>query len=354
MTGVTSNGQINNCCNLGDILGTTRDYWDETFTGGIIGYLEPGTVSNCYNEGNVRSVYNFTGGIVGGLTYASGSYKYIINCYNIGTVSGNNIVGSLIADGTWCTVVKNSYFTTSNGYCGNTGNGSPQVSNVSKVSSDTLKTYASTLGTAYEDDTFNINEGYPILWWQAPTLELNKKQVYIKTNENIQLNLIESTDFTNAIGKELAMTDLTWTSSNENVATVDSNGLVTGKSDGYATIYGYYETGKLYAMCKVNVSSDIANPQIETGEGFTAILKPDGTVWTIGKNEDGQLGDGTNVDKKEAVQVKIDENTYLTNIVKISVGQNHVMALTKDGEVYAWGANTFGQLGQNNTESLKY
>ena len=354
ITGVTSNGQINNCCNLGDILGTTRDYWNETFTGGIIGYLEPGTVSNCYNEGNVRSVYNFTGGIVGGLTYASGSYKYIINCYNIGTVSGNNTVGSLIADGTWCTVVKNSYFTTSNGYCGNTGNGSPQVSNVSKVSSDTLKTYASTLGTAYEDDTFNINEGYPILWWQAPTLELNKKQVYIKTNENIQLNLIESTDFTNAIGKELAMTDLTWTSSNENVATVDSNGLVTGKSDGYATIYGYYETGKLYAMCKVNVSSDIANPQIETGEGFTAILKPDGTVWTIGKNEDGQLGDGTNVDKKEAVQVKIDENTYLTNIVKISVGQNHVMALTKDGEVYAWGANTFGQLGQNNTESLNY
>ena len=82
---------------------------------------------------------------------------------------------------------------------------------------------------------------------------------------------------------------------------------------------------------------------------FTAILKSDGTVWTIGKNENGQLGDGTNEDKIEAVQVKIDENTYLTNVIKISVGEEHVLALTKEGKVYAWGANTYGQLGIGTT-----
>lgn len=56
----------------------------------------------------------------------------------------------------------------------------------------------------------------------------------------------------------------------------------------------------------------------------------------------------------EPTQVKIDENTPLENIVKISAGANHVLALSKDGKVYALGQGASGQLGQNNTENSNY
>lgn len=73
-----------------------------------------------------------------------------------------------------------------------------------------------------------------------------------------------------------------------------------------------------------------------------------------GNNSSGQLGDGTNFSSNEPVQVKIDKSTPLTNIVKISVGFNHVLALTRDGEVYAWGDNSAGELGNNSTTDAYY
>jgi len=99
-------------------------------------------------------------------------------------------------------------------------------------------------------------------------------------------------------------------------------------------------------MCIVNVSGkeNIATPQIETGNGFTAILKADGTVWMTGNEE--IIG--------EPAQIKINKNTYLENVIKISAGANHVLALTKDGEVYAWGKNEAGQLGIGNNENTTY
>lgn len=73
-----------------------------------------------------------------------------------------------------------------------------------------------------------------------------------------------------------------------------------------------------------------------------------------GKNEYGELGNGTNEESLIPVQVKIDESTNLTNVIKISAGTNHVLALTKDGKVYSWGANGYGNLGIGNTENSNY
>ncbi len=55
---------------------------------------------------------------------------------------------------------------------------------------------------------------------------------------------------------------------------------------------------------------------------------------------------GENADNTKPVQVKYkDNNTYLENIVQISSGYNHTVALGKDGSIYTWGANEKGQLG---------
>lgn len=73
-------------------------------------------------------------------------------------------------------------------------------------------------------------------------------------------------------------------------------------------------------------------------------LKDDGTVWTWGRNSEGQLGDGTNNDSNIPIQVN-----GLNNVIAISGGEYHSIAIKDDGTVWTWGKNTNGQLGNGST-----
>ena len=91
-------------------------------------------------------------------------------------------------------------------------------------------------------------------------------------------------------------------------------------------------------------SKDVA--AISAGNMHVLALKKDGTVWSWGGNAYGQLGDGTKGTWKTPVQVK-----GLTNIAAISAGWAHTIALKKDGTVWSWGGNEYGQLGDGTTEN---
>lgn len=86
--------------------------------------------------------------------------------------------------------------------------------------------------------------------------------------------------------------------------------------------------------------------QISAGRWHTLALKKDGTVWAWGYNFYGQLGDGTTAHRDTPVQV---EN--LENITSISAGSSHSLALKSDGTVWAWGRNNHDQLGDGTTEN---
>jgi alpha-tubulin suppressor-like RCC1 family protein len=78
----------------------------------------------------------------------------------------------------------------------------------------------------------------------------------------------------------------------------------------------------------------------------TLALKRDGTVWAWGRNDYGQLGDGTTVNKNTPSQVKGPGGIgFLTNIIAVAAGNNHSLALKDDGTVWAWGNNIDGRLG---------
>ena len=83
---------------------------------------------------------------------------------------------------------------------------------------------------------------------------------------------------------------------------------------------------------------------IAGGNWYMIALCRDGTVWAWGANVSGQLGDGTLINRSIAVQVQ-----GLTDVVAIAGRFWHAMALRDDGTVWAWGWNAEGQLGDGTT-----
>ncbi|AIQ70919.1 RCC1 domain-containing protein [Paenibacillus graminis] len=76
------------------------------------------------------------------------------------------------------------------------------------------------------------------------------------------------------------------------------------------------------------------------GESYSLAVKSDGSVWAWGYNNGGQLGDGTQTDRWEPIQV-----TGLSGIREVSAGRTHSLAKGSDGSVWSWGSNGYGQLG---------
>jgi hypothetical protein len=73
--------------------------------------------------------------------------------------------------------------------------------------------------------------------------------------------------------------------------------------------------------------------------GHSMALKADGSLWTWGGNDNGQLGDGTTTERH--TPVKIGSDAWLA----IAPGSRHSAALRSDHSLWEWGSNTRGQLG---------
>ncbi len=83
---------------------------------------------------------------------------------------------------------------------------------------------------------------------------------------------------------------------------------------------------------------------VSAGSFHSLFLKVDGTVWACGYNSSGQLGDGTTLSRSTAVQVMVN-GLPLTGVKAVSAGSGHSLFLKTDGTVWAVGSNWAGQLG---------
>ena len=90
------------------------------------------------------------------------------------------------------------------------------------------------------------------------------------------------------------------------------------------------------------VHPQLPSPAVDVSSGrlHTLALLADGTVWAWGGNSYGQLGDGTRTDFRLPGQVP-----GLGSVIAIAAGSQHSLALRSDGTVWAWGRNDYGQLG---------
>ena len=79
---------------------------------------------------------------------------------------------------------------------------------------------------------------------------------------------------------------------------------------------------------------------VVVGLWHTVAIKKNGTLWAWGKNNYGQLGVGTIESSAEPAQIGTSADWLM-----IAVGDEHTMALKRDGTLWGWGRNDWGQLG---------
>ncbi len=86
--------------------------------------------------------------------------------------------------------------------------------------------------------------------------------------------------------------------------------------------------------------------QLVTGFAHAAALTSTGAVFAWGHNPDGEVGDGTTVDRPAPVAVSLPSGTVVTSL---AAGSFDTLAVTATGALYSWGAGFDGQLGDGTT-----
>ncbi|WP_309544719.1 VWD domain-containing protein [Alkalilimnicola ehrlichii] len=90
---------------------------------------------------------------------------------------------------------------------------------------------------------------------------------------------------------------------------------------------------------------------IAAGQLHSLALDDSGRLWSWGSNNSRQLGDGTTTDRTTPVQVNSDPLAG-AQIIALSAGSQHNLALDVTGRLWAWGANSTGQLGVGHTAEV--
>jgi alpha-tubulin suppressor-like RCC1 family protein len=123
-------------------------------------------------------------------------------------------------------------------------------------------------------------------------------------------------------------------------------------ASGAVYCWGSNQSGELGAPTAVG-SPDIASFRVEVtslggaaasvsaGQDDTCAVKRDGTLWCWGRNAYGEVGDGTREPARLPVQVQELGN----QVASVQVGYWFVCARTQDGILYCWGDNRFGLFG---------
>lgn len=93
------------------------------------------------------------------------------------------------------------------------------------------------------------------------------------------------------------------------------------------------------ALCFIRIAS------VAAGSSRTAAVTTEGNLYTWGSNTNGELGNGTQIQSTTPIKI----TAFDGNVASVAIGDNHMVAVTTEGNLYAWGSSYYGQLGNGNS-----
>jgi len=127
------------------------------------------------------------------------------------------------------------------------------------------------------------------------------------------------------------------------------------KNDGSIWSCGNNDNGQLGFDHRSTNYVKIYNDDIlflSNGNNYIGIIKKDGSVWTCGNNSYGQLGDGTSTQRTSFVKSKDISDNHISGAIIISCGDTHTGIIKDDGSVWMCGRNNYGQLSDGSYNSI--
>ena len=88
--------------------------------------------------------------------------------------------------------------------------------------------------------------------------------------------------------------------------------------------------------------------KVSAGDRFSAAIKTDGVMYTWGRNNRGQLGDGTATNRSSPVSIF---GAVISNWTQLACGYEHTLGIAATGLLYSWGSGASGALGSGATAS---
>lgn len=300
-----------------------------------------------YDESDIHGLaaaYNRTYYVVDSPTHGNSDYLYSI--WGFGQNIGNlkmfekyqTSLGKYFAIGENHAIIyerdngkiKNVYITGDNTY-GQCGTNDNYITSTRLYRTDSLNDYEE-LAVGSDFTIGRKNDGTVYSWgieFYAPEQmddDYEGETIYSVTHKKIPLNNVVKA----AAGYNFAIF-------------LDSSGNLWGLGKNSAGQLGNGTTNDASTPVKVmekELAEDTSAVKVEAGNNYYIALKADGTVWTWGSNNYGQLGNGSTTSETYPVKVE-----GLTNVTDIKAGNGYCLALKADGTVWAWGKNDYGQLG---------
>lgn len=261
LVGRVNEGIISNCYNTGTVVqqNSSTEY---PYAGGIAGVLYTGEIRNCYNVGSISGE-----SYLGGITASIHNTSVLENCFNIGSVSGGEFMGGVISDSLDDSTYTNCYY---GGLCTlNKGIYFSSTDTTQKMSITNAKTQSWVKDNLKWDfdSTWtmnsNKNSGYPIIMGrQEVKIDLNGGQIDKIEGVNLFANLQD-------LGSEASPK----TGNMILYYVKDKNIYVSSDSQNYDDHYGWTEiyvnltAGKKYkfSLKAVSMNSSVLNSTIGFG-----------------------------------------------------------------------------------------